>query len=69
MSRPDSPGSLLDDLRVETLYEVNNPGPDAPAVLIETEFHDWQAGQGWITQHETWAWLIARAIDRNLGYP
>jgi hypothetical protein len=56
-----------DQILPSTLYEVDKP--NAPPVLLEAEFHDYQAGKDWLVSYSDWAWRVGYAVDVHLGYP
>lgn len=68
--RKASPGGRL---------EHKKPIPDAsylelnvskrPAILLESEYHDWKKGVKFLKKRKFLAWYIARSIDEALGYP
>ena len=68
--KKESPGGRL---------ERRKPTPDSsyielnvskrPAILLESEFHDWKKGVKFLRKRQYLAWYIARSIDQGLGYP
>jgi hypothetical protein len=60
------PGTNDQILSGSEFYEINQP--NAPPVLLEAEFHDYQAGKDWLVGYSNWAWRIAWAVDDLLGY-
>ena len=50
----------------KTLYEVNKT--DAPAVILEAEFHDNEKGAAWIVEHmEQIAQAVAQGVTEHFG--
>lgn len=41
----------------------------AVAAYMESEFHTWNTGYGWLDDSHYWAWRLGWAIDMHLGYP
>jgi len=60
------PGTNDQILSGSEFYEINQP--NVPPVLLEAEFHDYQAGKDWLVSYSDWAWRIAWAVDAQLGY-
>ncbi len=68
---PASPGgessNQADDLKKKQWHELT--ATSMVAAYLETEFHDWYSGVGWLWTEQNWAWRIGWAVDSNLGYP
>ncbi|NOX24028.1 MAG: hypothetical protein GXP36_13205 [Actinobacteria bacterium] len=64
---PGAEGSQTSDVYYDALYELT--ATSMPAAYLETEYHDWVAGVGWLWSEENWAWRIGWAVDVTLGYP
>jgi N-acetylmuramoyl-L-alanine amidase len=64
---PSSPGTLSERVDTASFYELSET--IAPAAYLETEFHDWITGVGWLRDYRSWAFRIGAAVDAHLGYP